>query len=89
MIDEFLIWSSKAGASAIGTLLNIIIVGGVLACLGWAMDKSNFIFTGLSADASNTIFSLRVAFWVSGFLFIIASIINHWITEKSMANQGA
>lgn len=77
------------GASAVGSLLNIIIVGGVLAVLGYAMDKSNFIFTGLSADASNTIYALRIGFWVAGFLYLIATIINHWINEKSMANQGA
>jgi hypothetical protein len=82
-------WSSRAGASAIGSLLSVVMVGAVFAVIGYALDKSNIFFTGLSADASNTIHYLSIGFWVAPFLYLIAVIINHWITEKSSANQGA
>lgn len=85
---NFFAWASKAGASAIGSLLNIVVVGAVCAVLGYALDKSNMFFTGLSADASNTIHALTIGFWVAPFLYLIAVIVNHWITEKSNANQG-
>jgi hypothetical protein len=81
-------WSSKGGASAIGSLLAILIVGAVGAILGIAIDKSQVFFTGLSADASNTIWTLEVCFGASFMIFLIAVIINHWISEKSDANQG-
>ena len=77
------------GVSAIGHMLAIILVGGIAAVLGVVVDKGNNIFfTGLSADAANTIYSLEMAFLAAPLLYIIAVIISHWINEKSMANQG-
>lgn len=77
-----------AGASALGTLFAICIVGAVAVCLGYSIDVSNQFFTGLSADASNTIFLLEIGFGAAIILFLIAAIINHWMNEKSEANQG-
>lgn len=77
-----------AGASTIGSLLAIIIVGAVGAVLYYALDKSMPFFTGLSADASNTIWFLLIGFTACFILFLIALVINAWINEKSDANQG-
>ncbi len=76
------------GASTAGSIFAIIIVGAVAAALGLAIDQSNQFFTGLSADASNTIFYLEVAFGIVCILFLIAVIINHWLNEKSKSNMG-
>lgn len=76
------------GASTAGSLLAVLIVGAVACGLGLALDLSNPFFTNLSADASNTIFYLEVAFGIVGILFLIAVIINHWLNEKSAANGG-
>lgn len=85
---KFLEWSSAGGASAVGSLLAILIVGAVIAILGFAIQKSQMFFTGLSADASNTIWTLEIAFGVCGVIFLIAVVLNHLINEKSDANQG-
>jgi hypothetical protein len=90
VLKKFLKWSSRAGgANAWGTLLNIVVVGGIWAVMGVVVVKliqyANTM--GLSADASYTVYALSVAFWASGFLFLIASIINHWIVAKSEANM--
>lgn len=77
-----------AGASTIGSLMALLIVGAVGCILYYAIDKSNKMFTGLSADASNTIFYLEIAFGSCFILFLIAVVLNHWINEKSDANQG-
>jgi len=87
-VTKFLYWSSQAGASALGSLLAIFIVGGVAAVLGLAIDRSQVFFKGLSADASNTIYTLEIAFSASVIIFLVAVIINHWLSEKSDANQG-
>jgi hypothetical protein len=91
MIQEFLAWSSRAGgASAWGSLLNLVMTGGVWIALGVVVVKliqyANTM--GLSADASFTINAMAIAFWVSGFLVLIATIINHWITAKNEAALG-
>jgi hypothetical protein len=43
---------------------------------------------GLSGDAAFDVGALSIGFWVSGFLILIASIINHWIVAKSEAALG-
>jgi hypothetical protein len=90
MLDKFLKWSSKAGgANAWGSLVNILIVGGVWVALGVVVVKlityANTM--GLSGDASFDVYALSIAFWSSGFVFLIASILNHWIVAKSEANM--
>ena len=76
------------GASTAGAIFAIFLVGAVAAVLGLAIDRSNKFFTGLSADASNTIFYLEVAFGIVCILVLIAIIINHWLNEKSQSNMG-
>lgn len=85
---QFLKWSSAGGASAVGSLLAILIVGAVIAILGFAIQTSQAYFTGLSADASNTIWTLEIAFGACSVIFLIAVVLNHLINEKSDANQG-
>jgi len=85
---NFLKWSSAGGAGAVGSLLAILIVGAVIAILGYALQISQKFFTGLSADASNTIWTLEIAFGACGIIFLIAVLLNHLINEKSDANQG-
>lgn len=80
--------NSDAGAGVAGTLMVIVMVGAITAVLGLALDRSSFMFTGLSADASNSIFYLMIAFSISAFLVFLVAIINMWITDKSDANQG-
>lgn len=80
--------NEMAGAGAIGHLLAILIVGAVAAIVGLVLQKSQPLFTGLSADASNTIWYLEIGFLALPTLFLIAVIISHWINEKSSANQG-
>jgi hypothetical protein len=87
-LTYFIKWSSAGGASAVGSLLAILIVGAVTAVLGFAIQKSQMFFTGLSADASNTIWTLEIAFGASAVIFLIAVLLNHLINEKSDANQG-
>jgi hypothetical protein len=77
-----------AGASAIGHLFAVLIVGCLGAILEFVVYKSQFMFTGLSQDASNTIFYLENGMLVVAILFLIAVILSHWINEKSSANQG-
>ena len=86
-LHTFLTWSSQAGASALGTLFNTIVVGMVCLPLGLAIDRSHMMFVGMSADAMNTVGYLQVAFYAAPFLYFIMSIINHWLSEKSAANQ--
>ena len=80
--------NSFAGASAIGHLFAVLIVGAVGAILEYTVYKSQFMFTGLSQDASNTIFYLEYGMLAVGILFLIAVILSHWINEKNAANQG-
>lgn len=77
-----------AGASAVGHLFAILIVGAIGAVLEYVIFKSQFMFTGLSADASNLIFFLETAMGAVFVLFMIAVILSHWINEKNAANQG-
>lgn len=78
-----------AGASALGSLFAIFVIGMVGSVLGYAIDKSNFMFVGLaSQDASNTIFYLETGFWVAFVLILVAVVLNHWINEKNSGNQG-
>jgi hypothetical protein len=77
-----------AGASAIGHLFAVLIVGAVGAILEYTIYKSQFMFTGLSQDASNTIFYLENGMLAVAILYLIAVILSHWINEKSSANQG-
>jgi NADH:ubiquinone oxidoreductase subunit 6 (subunit J) len=83
-----LITNEHAGASAIGSLLAILIVGAVGTILYFAIDKLNVSFTGLSADATNTINTLEILFVASFVIFLVFVIVNHWINEKSDANGG-
>ena len=78
------------GASLFGTGLNIFVVGGVWAILGVVVVKLNTYANtlGLSADGMNTIYFLEIAFGISGLLFLIASVLNYWITSKNDANAG-
>ena len=77
------------GASAFGHLLAILVVGAVVAVLEYVIYKSQFMFTGLSADASNLIFYLETGMGAVFILFLIAVVLSHWINEKSASNQGA
>ena len=78
------------GSNAWGSLLNLLLVGGVWAGLGVVVVKlltyANTM--GLSNDAAFTISALSIAFWVSGFLVLLATIINHWIVAKNEAALG-
>jgi hypothetical protein len=90
MLHKFLEWSSRAGgANAWGTLLNLLIFGGIWAVMGVVVVKliqyANTM--GLSGDASYTIYALSIGFWSSGFIVLIASILNHWIVAKNEANM--
>ena len=80
--------NEMAGASAAGLLLVLLIVGLVAGVLGLALQKAQPMFTGLSGDGSNTIWTLEVLFGVSAFIVFLAAAINHLISEKSDANQG-
>lgn len=80
--------NEMAGASAIGHLFAILVVGAVGAVLEYVIFKSQFMFTGLSADASNTIFYLETGMLAVPVLFIIAVILSHFINEKNSANAG-
>lgn len=71
----------------IGSLLAIIVVGAVGCILWLVVQKSHIMFTGLSGDASNTIFYLEVGLSASFIIFLIAVVLNHWINEKSDRNQ--
>jgi hypothetical protein len=79
-----------SAGSAIGSLTNILIVGAVWVCLAIVVVKLNAYANtlGLSADGMNTVYALEIAFMASGFLYLIAVIINHWITSKSEASMG-
>lgn len=79
-----------SAGSTVGSLTNIIIVGGVWCVLGVVVVKLNAYANtlGLSADGMNTIYFLEVAFAISGVLYLIAVILNAWITAKSEANMG-
>ena len=79
-----------SAGSLFGTGLNILIVGAVWAILGVVVVKLNTYANtlGLSAEAMNTIYFLEVAFGVSGLLYLIASILNYWITSKNEASGG-
>jgi hypothetical protein len=79
-----------SAGSAIGTLFNILMIGGVYGVLGFAVVKINAYANTLqlSADAMNTIYFLDVGFAVSGVLILIAYIINHWVNSKNEASQG-
>ena len=79
-----------SAGSLFGTGLNILIVGAVWAILAVVVVKLNTYANtlGLSAEAMNTIFFLEVAFGVSGLLYLIAVILNHWITSKNEASGG-
>ena len=79
-----------SAGSLFGTGLNILIVGAVWAILAVVVVKLNTYANtlGLSAEAMNTIYFLEVAFGVSGLLYLIAVILNHWITSKNEASGG-
>jgi len=79
-----------SAGSLFGTGLNILIVGAVWAILGVVVVKLNTYANtlGLSAEGMNTIFFLEVAFGISGLLYLIAVILNHWITSKNEASGG-
>jgi hypothetical protein len=90
MLTRFLKWSSRAGgANAWGSLLNLFIIGGVWIALGVVVVKLIIYANtmGLSGDASFVVYALSIAFWSSGFLVLIATILNHWIVAKSEANM--
>ena len=79
-----------SAGSAIGSLMNILIVGAVWAVMGVVVVKLNAYANtlGLSADAMNTIYFLEVAFSVSCVIYLVAIILNHWINSKNEANMG-
>ena len=79
-----------SAGSLFGTGLNILIVGAVWAILGVVVVKLNTYANtlGLSADGMNTVYFLEVAFGVSALLYLIAVILNHWITSKNEASGG-
>ena len=79
-----------SAGSLFGTGLNILIVGGVWAVLGVVVVKLNTYANtlGLSADGMNTIYFLEIAFAASGLLYLIALVINHWISAKNESNAG-
>ena len=79
-----------SAGSLFGTGLNIFVVGGVWAILAVVVIKLNAYANtlGLSADGMNTIYFLEVAFGVSALLYLIAAILNHWITSKNEASGG-
>lgn len=79
-----------SAGSALGSLTNILVVGAVWAVGGLVVVK--FIqycnTLSLSAEASNTVYMLSVAYGISGALYIIALILNHWIVSKNEASMG-
>lgn len=79
-----------AGASALGSILAIFIVGAVGVVLYTALDKLNAVFAagGLSQDCVNTINTLEILFTASFVIFLVFTIVNHWINEKNEANGG-
>jgi hypothetical protein len=42
----------------------------------------------MSQDASNAVYTLSVAYGVCGVLYLIAVILNHWITAKNASSMG-
>jgi len=79
-----------SAGSTIGSLVNLVIVGAVWVVLGVVVVKLNAYANtlGLAQDAMNTVYYLEVGFWVSGLLYLIAVILNHWITSKNEASMG-
>jgi hypothetical protein len=77
-----------SGGSAFGSLTNILIVGVVWAVLGVVLLKVNQFMTTLplSVDCINTVTILEVAYGVSGVIYLLAVVINHWINSKSLAS---
>lgn len=79
-----------SGGSAIGTLTNIVVVGGVWGVLAVVVVKLNAYANtlGMSADGANTIYFLEIAFMASLAIYLIALVLNHWINSKNEANMG-
>ena len=79
-----------SAGSTLGSLTNLLVVGAVWAIGGLVVVKmiqyANTLH--LSADASNTIYMLSVAYGVAGILYFIAVILNHWIVSKNEASMG-
>jgi hypothetical protein len=77
-------------ASIVGTLFNILVIGGVWAVLAVVVVKLNAYANtmGASQDAMNTIFFLEIAFISAPALILVAYTLNAWITAKSEASQG-
>lgn len=76
------------GVSAVGHLMAVIIVGFVGIVVYLVLQKMQPLFTGLSQDASNTIWLLEMGLNVFFVLFLIAVILSHYINEKNSANSG-
>ena len=79
-----------SAGSTIGSLVNLVVVGAVWCVLGVVVVKLNTYANGmgLAQDAMNTIYYLEIGFWISGFLYLMAVILNHWINSKNEASMG-
>jgi hypothetical protein len=78
-----------SAGSGFGSLTNIIVVGSLWAVFGAVILAFNqFIQTmPLSQDAMNCVLILESAYAVSGVIYLLASILNHWINSKNEANM--
>jgi uncharacterized protein YybS (DUF2232 family) len=63
-------------------------VGFVGIVVYYALQIMQPMFTGLSQDASNTIWFLEMGLDAFFVLFLIAVILSHYINEKNMSNAG-
>ena len=79
-----------SAGSILGSLTNLLVIGAVWAIGGLVVVKmiqyANTLH--LSADASNTIYMLSIAYGVGGILYFIAVILNAWIVSKNEASMG-
>ena len=79
-----------SAGSILGSLTNLLVVGAVWAIGGLVIVKVIQYANGLgmSADAANTVYIFSIAYGISGILYLIAVILNHWIVNKSEASMG-
>jgi hypothetical protein len=78
-----------SAGSGFGSLTNILVVGAIWAIFGAVILVLNqYIQTmPLSQDAMNCVFILETAYGVSGVIYLLASILNHWVNSKNEANM--
>jgi hypothetical protein len=76
-----------SAGSALGYLFAIGLTGVLWSVQGWEIDKINFMFNGLSQDASNMITYLCAGFALLPIILITLYTLAHWINEKTASSQ--